>query len=133
MGTSGVPIPTDDIIDAIKKNDGRVTRAAKHIGCTASAIWARAQQEEIIQKAIDDARKDYDTELIEESCDALLEMVKNREANAVFFSLKTKGRHLGFDQDQQVIQQIIPFDYKGQMDKAKKEKEKKVEDGNAEK
>lgn len=123
MGTPGVPIKTKDILEAIKKGCGRVTRAAKHLGCAPSTIWARAQQEPEIQDAIDKARKDYDTELIDEACDGLLDLVKNKEASAIFFTLKTKGKHLGFEQEEKTQYIPIPFSDKGSMEKPKEEKD----------
>lgn len=117
MGCSGVSFDHTKIIKALKQCKGRVVHAAKAAGCSEVTIYKYAKLNPEVKKALDEAREEYDAKLVEKACDALLNKVEAEETTAVIFSLRTKGKHLGFSQENNiVINQQIPFANKGGMD-----------------
>lgn len=82
----------DEIIEALKATGGMVYMAARKLGCDPSAISKRARVSPEIREAIENARGD----LLDMAETALKMAVKDREAWAVCFTLKTIGKHRGY-------------------------------------
>ena len=99
MGISGVPMDKDEIIRALNSNGGFVSYAAKSLGCSSNAIYHNAKKFPEVQEAIDQARKEYGTKLADLAEDALAKKVKEGDMTGIIFSLKTRGKSRGYEQD----------------------------------
>lgn len=88
---------TDEIVTAIMKAGGLVSRAARLLKCSRDTIYAR-REEPAIREAIERARY-Y---ALDDAEDALQHLVKEREPAAVFFTLKTLGKMRGYIERQEL-------------------------------
>lgn len=90
--------PTDAaLIEALTKTGGRVYVAAKRLGCNPTTIYKRMAANPEINAVCEYA----DGALVDAAEDALLQSVKAREAWAVCFTLKTKGKRRGYVERQE--------------------------------
>ena len=90
--------PTDDAIaQALRLTGGRVYKAAAKLGCDAKTIYNRM----VLVPELAVVAEQADGELVDTAEDALLASVKLREAWAVCFALKTKGKRRGYVERQE--------------------------------
>jgi hypothetical protein len=97
------------IIEAIEAAEGNVTQAAKLLGCATSTIWRRAGKqskskdgtvrENRIQVAIDEARRVYESDLVDLAREGLMAALDKRESWAIRYVLSAKG---GFSEQTRV-------------------------------
>ena len=86
------------IINAITRNRGLVFLAAQSLGCNPATIHHRAQKNPKIRVCIEDERG----KILDFAEAKLLEAVKEGEAWAVCFLLKTQGKQRGYVERQEV-------------------------------
>ncbi len=95
----GVKISTADIISAIQKCRGNVSRAADMIGCCRETIERRKSIEPEIQQALQSCRERF--------LDNLEDVAQNKalsgDSNMTVFLLKQLARKRGYDHDRDVI------------------------------
>src|SRR5215510_11075303 len=84
----GVKIPTDQIIQALIKTRGNISRAADKLGCSRHAIHLRSQAEPDIKQVLQSCRERF----LDESEDVLQEKVLSGDTTSLLFTLKTLGR-----------------------------------------
>lgn len=93
-----VDSPTDAAMaEALTKTGGRVYKAAALLGCNPSTIYSRMASNPDIAAICEYA----DGALVDAAEDALLASVREREAWAVCFTLKTKGKRRGYVERQE--------------------------------
>lgn len=93
-----VDSPSDSAMaEALTKTGGRVYKAADMLGCNASTIYKRMAANPDIAAICEYA----DGALVDAAEDALLASVREREAWAVCFTLKTKGKRRGYVERQE--------------------------------
>jgi hypothetical protein len=85
---------TGELAVALKANGGLVHVAARALGCDASTIFRRVHTSAILRRVLDEAR----AEMLDEAEAALRVAVRNREAWAVCFALKTVGKVRGYSE-----------------------------------
>ncbi len=89
---------TAQIEEALFKNYGNVSAAARAIGLAHPTVWNRIKRSERLQKARLLARE----ETLDLAESALIAAVKKGEAWAVCFLLKTIGKERGYTERQEV-------------------------------
>jgi hypothetical protein len=99
MSVKSVPVDIKLITEAIKKNNGYVSRAAKSINCSPSTIFKYSNIHPEVKQAIEEARRNYGTELVDCAEDSLLKRVNDGDVTSILFALKTRGKERGYDQD----------------------------------
>lgn len=93
----GVKVPREDIIKALTRYQGNISRAAESLGCMRLTVQRAVEADPLVRKARDDAREAFLDDL-EESAER--EAVQNPQATALkIFMLKTRARHRGYEQD----------------------------------
>lgn len=80
------------IVDAVRKAQGLVYHAAKHLGCTPQLIYFRKKQ----CKAIREAIREFRGRLIDDAESQLQKAIKKGQGWAVQFALKTLGKNRGY-------------------------------------
>ena len=78
--------------EALLKNYGNVSAAARALGVSQPTLWERIERSERLQAA----RKEAEEQTLDMAEAALVEAVRSGAAWAVCFLLKTKGRRRGF-------------------------------------
>jgi|ERR1700738_1420369 len=91
---SGRPRKYSDaqIIAALKAKKGLIFLAAKKLHCTPMTIHVRAAKNPLIRKTIENSRE----EIVDTAEEKLFESIKDKEAWAIGFALKTIGRNRGY-------------------------------------
>lgn len=109
---AGIPLDKQMIIDAIRKYNGNLSRAADAIGTSRHVLRNRADNDEEINKVLVDSRERYIDQLEESVWERALD---SNDTTLQIFVLKTQGRKRGWDQDpnQNQAQDIAKaaFDY----------------------
>jgi len=90
--TSGVHIPDQVLIDALRKAGGLITRAAKIVPCDAETIRERVRAKPEFKTLIQELRE----ELIDGAEEGLAHHVREQNLQAVTFTLRTLGRDRGY-------------------------------------
>ncbi len=84
--------PIHKIIEALRKNNGRIYLAAKALGCAAGLIRKRRNEHESIRIAIQESRG----QALDLAENQLLKAIKRGEAWAITLALKTLGKNRGY-------------------------------------
>lgn len=105
------------VVEAIKKARGYVSKAADILGCDARTVYNYAERYPSVQEAINhvrETRHDY----VES---ALMKRIKAQDTTAIIFYLKTQAKQRGYVERQEVtgsdgadIKQRILITYKNQ-------------------
>lgn len=97
MGTSGVPLDRNKIIDAIYSKKGIIKNAALIVPCDASSIYALMKIDPDVAFAVQDAREkreEYNRELAKEAgvraSEAIVDLIADGNPTAIIFTLKTQ-------------------------------------------
>ena len=86
------------IADAIRLAGGNLTAAARALGISRQALYARIYRSERLKAVVDEMREvTLDTV---ENC--LLDRVKSGDTTAMIFWLKTQGKHRGWVERQEI-------------------------------
>jgi len=110
MGTPGVPLEKEKIVEAIYHKKGYVQHAAEYLGCSYQCIYQQMKIYPEIGEALDDARAIRDSERKAENCSlkdkaykCIAAALDKGDVTAAIFILKTL---CGFDdkQAQQYVQ-----------------------------
>ena len=84
------------IIDAIRQAKGKITLAARSIGCTRQTIYDYAKKFATVQNAIDESRNDFDEELLDVAEHKLRQAVLDGDRWAIRYALDKKGSKRGY-------------------------------------
>lgn len=88
----------EEVIEAIKKNNGFLAPAARDLGIARSTIFRYVSRYPTIKQAVDDLR-DENIDFAEHQ---LMKAIKNGSIPAIMFFLKTVGRNRGYVERQEV-------------------------------
>lgn len=107
MAISGTPWPEpkENIINAIKEFKGVITKVAKYFNVTPLTIYNKMRSDPDVKQAVEDARTNYETNLVDLAEDTLLYTLSKRDedpANALkstFFVLNNKGKDRGYNRE----------------------------------
>ena len=108
MGTPGVKFdrPKSEIVEAIIKNNGKLTKVAKQLRCCYETVRKYTDDDPEIVQLIHNLRQEYDENLCDLAEDTLTDAMDARVgdmANALksaFFVLNNKGRNRGYNPPQ---------------------------------
>lgn len=89
----------EQMVTAIREEEGFITRAARKLGCSPRTIYNYAKRYITVQQAMDDARE----ERIDWVEDKLFGQIENGNVTAMIFYLKCQGKGRGYI-DRQVIE-----------------------------
>jgi hypothetical protein len=92
-------VPTEDILEAIRKCRGNLSRAADKLGICRQTLDLRRKSETVIQECLDTCRERF----LDETEDVFQAKVLSGDTVSMLFALKTIGRKRGYDQDRDVI------------------------------
>ena len=84
------------LIASILKNNGIVSAIAKEFGVTAFTIYQYRNKYASVAKALEEARYNLDSTLLDGAELKLNEAIRNGEAWAIRYVLKTKGTERGY-------------------------------------
>lgn len=121
MGISGVRIPREEIIEAIKVARGNINHIAAHLGCAPSAVYDWKKKDPKINAMIEEERLKFRYSLVHKAENALEKKIDDGDTASILFALKTQGRDIGYSQDDlsRVATEFSAI-VRGQMDKAAK-------------
>lgn len=88
----------EQVIDAIKAANGLLGYAAKTLGCDYSTVWNYSKRYKSVAAAI----KNEKESLLDLSENKLYHAIKNGEAWAICFHLKTQGKERGYSERHEV-------------------------------
>lgn len=91
----------EELINEIWKQKGKVSLVARSLGVATRTIYNYATRYATVQKAIDDARLDFDEFLCDTAEVGLQKATIDREAWAVKYVLSTKGKDRGYVERQE--------------------------------
>jgi len=80
------------ITEALQQACGRVTEAARRLGCSREHLHRRIRSDAALQAALDSARE----ELIDLAESKLVEKIRQGNLTAIIFALKTLGKQRGY-------------------------------------
>ncbi len=95
----GGKIPTEMIIEALRKSRGNISRAADRIGFTRNALHLRINKEPEIKQVVDEYRERF----LDDLEDVFQNKALDGDTTSGLFLLKTIGKRRGYDQDRDVI------------------------------
>lgn len=115
MGIPGVKLKKQDIIDALVKNEGIITHAAKTLGCVPQTIYTWIESDEDIRLAVErerdkyeKSRQDHDVVLKKKAYTSMEHLLDTYDVSATIFTMKAKA---GWQQDRMdVAITIRPID-----------------------
>jgi hypothetical protein len=84
------------IVDAIFDSGGRLSVAAKQIGCSLKTLYNHRDRDADVAAAITEARACLDCEILDVAECKLLEAVKAGDWCAIKYVLSTKGKSRGY-------------------------------------
>jgi hypothetical protein len=93
-------VTKEEILVAIKQFRGIVTSICNNLQISRQAFYERANRDEEIITALKNARE----EIIDFAETKLVELIRDGNANAIFFYLKTVGRDRGYVEKQEIDQ-----------------------------
>lgn len=104
MGTSGVPwnATKEQIIEAIKKHKGVLSRVCKELDCCYDTVRKRIDVDKEIRAILDSERQGFDNMLVDTAEDTLLYALSRRgddlgnSLKSAFFILNNKGKERGY-------------------------------------
>ena len=88
------------LLKAIKQSKGLVKNVCKSLGIARSTFYERVNKDEEIYDALQEARE----EILDLGESKLIELVEEKNPQAIFFMLKTIGRSRGYIEKQEVEQ-----------------------------
>lgn len=87
------------MVEAIRKNNGMITLAARAIGCSPNTIRKYAEKYVTVHDALNEERE----LLVDEAERALLKAIQRGEGWAVCFALKTLGKQRGYIEKHEIV------------------------------
>ncbi len=90
------PVNREDMIKALKKHDGNISRAAEAIGCTRLTIHRAVESDPLVKEARDQAREAW-VDQLENACE--YQAIHEKDTALKIFLLKTRARARGYEQD----------------------------------
>ena len=88
----------NQVKEALQKNGGFVTQAAKELGITPQAIYYRLEKNQSLRKALEDVRSEY----LDMAEFKLIQKVKEGNLGAICFYLKCQGKERGYIERQEI-------------------------------
>lgn len=92
-------VSTEDILEAIRKCRGNLSRAADKLGICRQTLDSRRKSEAVIQECLDTCKERF----LDDTEDVFQNKVLSGDTVSLLFALKTLGRKRGYDQDRDVI------------------------------
>jgi hypothetical protein len=103
----------EQCIEALRKNAGFVSVAAKALGVTFQAVYKRISENEDIKEAYDEIKESH----LDMAEYALISKIKDdRDLGSICFYLKTQGKKRGYSERQE----LTVFDGEAQIDRDEK-------------
>ena len=90
----------ESLLKAIKASKGIVTSICKSLGMSRQAFYERANKDEDLLAALQDSRE----EIIDFAETKLIELIRDGNASAIFFYLRTVGKDRGYIEKQEIEQ-----------------------------
>ena len=122
MGTPGVKMNKDDILDAIVKKGPVISHIANYLNCHRDTIYTWRDRDEDVQLALEESikkdqqyRNDQDIEIKQKAYRSICHLIDNFDVTATIFALKSKCK---WDQNAETGSNYIIND-KGTMDARK--------------
>lgn len=97
--SNGVKIPSELIIEALRKSRGNISRAADKIGICRSTLHLRIKEEPEIKQVVDEYRERF----LDDLEDVFQNKALSGDTVSGLFLLKTIGKKRGYDQDRDVM------------------------------
>ena len=88
----------DTFIELFRKNAGNISMTCKEFGITRRAYYNKLEKDEYFKEKIDEVLES----LIDFAESALMKQIKEGNTTAILFFLKTKGKHRGYVETQEV-------------------------------
>lgn len=106
MGIPGVPFESchekQEILDALKKHDGKISYVAKEIGCSQDTIYRYMERHPDVREARKAAQKAYLNKRLD-VCESVLDVLANKvhtdpahALKAAMYTLNNLGKERGF-------------------------------------
>ena len=99
-----------DVLNALEETHGIITEACRKVGYTRSAFYTAMDKDPKFKKAVEDIQE----QAIDYVESKLFENIQNKNVTAQIFYLKTKAKHRGYIERQEVQQETtgsIQFDF----------------------
>jgi AraC-like DNA-binding protein len=99
-----------DVLKALEETHGIITEACKKAGYTRSAFYLAMEKDQELKKAVEDIQE----QAIDYVESKLFENIQNKNVTAQIFYLKTKAKHRGYIERQEIQQETtssITFDF----------------------
>lgn len=102
MGTPGVPwnVDREAIVEALKRQHGRLTYACKDLGCKYDTLKKHIDQHPDLQEILDQCRNQFDTTLLDTAESVLMKGMLHEDIGqalkASFYVLNNKGKPRGY-------------------------------------
>jgi hypothetical protein len=98
-----------EVVAALEATRGLVSLAAARLGCSTEAIYSRARKPGKVAEALTRERE----RMLDVAELSLYRKVQEGEGWAVCFYLKTRGKHRGYVQRQEVAADVVIREYIG--------------------
>lgn len=89
----------DELIEALRKHRGRMSRAARAVGCSLRTIQDRRLESPEVDEAALLARE----EMVDKAEEALEELIDAKDFRAISFVLRTLGRDRGYVERTEIV------------------------------
>ena len=103
MGTPGVPwkVSKSQIVQALKKRHGRLTYAAKDLGCVYITLRKKIDADPELTQMVSDLRNSFDEDLLDSAEDVIKKAMESlsdlgNALKAAFYVLNNKGKLRGY-------------------------------------
>lgn len=93
-------VTKESLLKAIISSKGIVTNICKGLQISRQAFYERVNKDEELLEALQDSRE----EIIDFAETKLIELIRNGNASAIFFYLKTVGKDRGYIEKQEIDQ-----------------------------
>lgn len=95
----GIHVPSDTIIQAIRKAKGNISRAADRLGISRQVIHSRVKVDPEVKAVLDECRERF----LDDTEDVFQNKVLSGDTVSLLFALKTLGKSRGYAQDRDVL------------------------------
>jgi hypothetical protein len=117
MGTQGVKFDRSkfEILEAIKKHNGKLTRAARELNCNYDTIRKYTDDDPEVVQLIKNLRQQYKEDMCDSAEDTLKDAIDGRNVDmtsalkSAFYVLNNLGRERGYTPQQSQEQIIVKY------------------------
>lgn len=97
-GNGNNKFTASQMIDAIRKAEGNLSDAARYLGCHRCTVHRYVNKYPTVKQAYEDENEMF----VDEAQGMLRRHVRKGSLPAIMFLLKTKGKHLGYVERQEI-------------------------------